>query len=277
MNLRSKNVASFLAPSFFQLDYLLTIFCFFCVSGLAVVKAQEGKDTREGETVSLECRFSQKITTENSTYFWLRTNKNKHDNVAIQSTPLESNYRIDFRPDQGRYDLTITNTSYERDNGMFECRVKASGTGRELHSQAYSLTVLTPPEPPKISPGPNTTTTEGKKIELACSSVGGSPEPYIKWYRDGNSHPLNAIARKANGKEDVTRAVLQLTPTKDDDGAVFRCFVWNRAMADETKMEASVTLSVNCKSTLLFLFYYFPSNSSSQTLISISDSFYTQN
>lgn len=218
--------------------------------------AEEGKDTREGETVSLECRFPQQITTQHPTYFWLRTNKEKHDNVAIQSTPLESNYRIDFRPEEGRYDLTIMNTSYERDNGMFECRVKASGTGRELHSQAYTLTVLTPPEPPKVSPGPNPTVTEGRKIELACSSAGGSPEPYIKWYREGSSHPLDAVVRKANGKEDVTRAVLELTPSKEDDGAIYRCFVWNRAMSDDTKMEASVTLSVNCKYYFHFIFFY---------------------
>lgn len=226
---------------------LVLTFSTFFVPGLVAAAAEEGKDTREGETVSLECRFPPQVASLNPTYYWLRTNKKKHDNVAIQSTLLESNYRINFGPEQGLYDLTIMNTSYDRDNGVFECKVKAAGTGRDLHSQSYVLTVLTPPEPPKVSPGPNPTVTEGKKIELTCSSSGGSPEPYVKWYRDGNTLPLDAVVKKGTGKEDVTKAVLTVTPTKADDGAVYRCYVWNRAMADEAKMEASVTLNVNCK------------------------------
>lgn len=139
----------------------------------------------------------------------------------------------------------IMNTSYDRDNGMFECRVKAAGSGRDLHSQSYSLTVLTPPEPPKVSPGPKPTVTEDKKLELTCSSAGGSPEPYIRWYKDGNNQPLESTMRKGNG--DTTMAVLQLTPSRTDDGSVYRCYVWNRAMPEGTKMEASVTLNVNCE------------------------------
>jgi len=119
--------------------------------------------------------------------------------------------------------------------------------------QSYTLTVLTPPGPPRITPGPEPTVTEGKKLELTCSSVGGSPEPYIKWYRDGSSQPLDAPLKR--GQDDVTYAVLGVTPTKDDDGARFRCFVWNRAMPDNSKMEASVNLNVNCK-FIFNKFYY---------------------
>lgn len=99
------------------------------------IAAQEDRDTRESEDVSLECRFPPSIAGKNPKYFWLRTNKKNHDNVAVQDTPLERNYRIDFRPELGRYDLLISNTSYDRDNGRFECRVKAAGSGQDLHSQ----------------------------------------------------------------------------------------------------------------------------------------------
>lgn len=237
----------------FRPNHSIIFIFIFLLTGLAMAWGkEEGKDTREGENVSLECRFPPQIAKQNPTYFWLRTNKLKHDNVAVQNTALESNYGIDFRPEQGRYDLMITNTSYDRDNGMFECRVKAAGSGRDLHSQGYNLTVLTPPEPPKVLPGNNPTITEGKKIELICSSAGGSPEPYIKWYKEGSKQPLDAPIRIGNAK-DVTMAVLQLTPSRNDDGSVYRCFVWNRAMPDGTKMENSVTLNVNCE----YIYFYF--------------------
>lgn len=75
--------------------------------------------------------------------------------------------------------------------------------------------------------------------------MGGSPEPYIKWYREGSNQALDAPIRR--GQDDVTMAVLSLSPSKEDDGAVFRCVVWNRAMPDNSKMDSSVSLSVNCK------------------------------
>lgn len=140
----------------------------------------EVKDTREGEDVTLSCRFDPAHALQNPTYFWLRVNTRKHDNVAINEAPLDSNYRLDFRPDQGRYDLLISNVSYERDNGQFECRIKAPGTGKDLHSKALALTVLTPPDAPTVSPGPRPVATEGKPLQLTCASAGGSPDPIIR-------------------------------------------------------------------------------------------------
>lgn len=89
------------------------------------------------------------------------------------------NFRVDFRPKKGIYDLQITNTSYSRDNGRFECRIKAVGTGADVHQEYYNLTVLTPPQPPLVAPGNIVVSTEEKKQELTCSSVGGSPDPTI--------------------------------------------------------------------------------------------------
>lgn len=81
--------------------------------------------------------------------------------------------------------MLISNASYERDNGKFECKVKAGGSGTNLHAQKYTLTVLTVPQPPAVAPGTHVTTTEGKRQELTCSSVGGSPDPQVRWYREG--------------------------------------------------------------------------------------------
>lgn len=96
---------------------------------------------------------------------------------------------MDNRPEIGRYDLHITNASYERDNGRFECRVKEGGTGHDRHSQSYMLTVLTLPQQPRLAPGAYVTATEGKRQDLTCSSTGGSPDPTITWYREGMYSP----------------------------------------------------------------------------------------
>lgn len=57
------------------------------------IKSEEARDTREGEDVTLECRFSPQLTAMQPAYFWVRTNRRDHDNVAIQGTPLDVNYR----------------------------------------------------------------------------------------------------------------------------------------------------------------------------------------
>lgn len=156
--------------------------------------------------------------------------------------------RLDFRPELGIYDLLISNSTYERDNGKFECRLKAAGTGREIHSQSFQITVLTPPSPPRITPGPNPVATEGRPLELSCGSAGGSPDPIVRWYREGVPDPIDSVTRISNvNKETVTSAVLQVTPSREDDGAVYRCVVWNRAMVEGIKFETRTTLSVNCE------------------------------
>ncbi|XKL61368.1 hypothetical protein PGB90_008425 [Kerria lacca] len=208
------------------------------------ISAQNAKDAKEGENVTLECRFSAEITTPETTFYWLRTNKKSQDMAAIKATPLDPGYELDFRPDQGRYDLHISNASYERDNGKYECRLKAAGSGRDLHSQSFVVTVLTPPEPPRISPSPNPTATEGKPFELTCSSSGGSPEPVIRWFREGQQEITDSVTRSTS-RDSVTSAVLNLKPSRTDDGAIYRCIVWNRAMPEGKKLDTKVTLGVN--------------------------------
>lgn len=86
---------------------------------------------------------------------------------------------LDFRPDRGIYDLQIISASYGRDNGRFECRIKAVGTGADVHQEYYNITVLTAPQPPQVAPGAISIATEDKKQELTCTSIGGSPDPTI--------------------------------------------------------------------------------------------------
>ncbi|GLH07354.1 Down syndrome cell adhesion molecule-like protein Dscam2 [Gryllus bimaculatus] len=213
---------------------------------LPVIPAEDAEDTREGEDVTLKCRFPPQVGALAPTFFWVRNNKhNQHDNVAIQQNPLDAYYRVDFKPEQGRYDLLISNASYERDNGLFACYVKEAGSGQDLHSQAFALTVLTPPGAPRVLPGPTPTLTEGKSAELTCSSTGGSPDPDIKWYKAGSEYPLDAELRPGNSRDAPTAAVLRVTPARGDDGAAYRCVVWNRALSDGSHLVTNVTLNVN--------------------------------
>ncbi|CAD7000715.1 unnamed protein product [Ceratitis capitata] len=107
----------------------------------------------------------------NATYIQLSSQMCKVRSILI--------FLPDYRPERGIYDLQIKNASYNRDNGRFECRIKAKGTGADVHQEFYNLTVLTPPHPPVISPGNVAIATEDVKMELTCSSIGGSPDPTI--------------------------------------------------------------------------------------------------
>ena len=106
--------------------------------------------------------------------------------LFIGGLQLENNYALDFKPENGLYHLRISNATYDRDNGRFECRMKEGKTGKILHAQSFDLTVLLEPSPPTIRPA-NPTATEGRPFNLTCSSVGGSPPPQIKWYKLGKS------------------------------------------------------------------------------------------
>lgn len=86
---------------------------------------------------------------------------------------------MDFKPERGIYDLHIENAAYNRDNGRFECRIKAIGTGADVHQVYFNITILTPPQSPMVAPGTIATATEDKKLDLTCSSIGGSPDPTI--------------------------------------------------------------------------------------------------
>uniref|UniRef100_A0A182QBN7 Ig-like domain-containing protein n=1 Tax=Anopheles farauti TaxID=69004 RepID=A0A182QBN7_9DIPT len=212
--------------------------------GLAV--ANKTMDTREGEDVTLKCRFNEHYSDREYSYYWAQQSPNKYDNVAIKGDTFNSNYKIDYRPNQGIYDLQIFNVSYARDNGRFECRIKQIGSDNAIYEDYYNLTVLTPPQPPLIFPGSETTATEDKKQELTCSSVGGSPDPTISWYREGSTTPLAANLIYGGSRDMQTTSTLTIIPRREDDGAKFTCVVWNRALPESQRLETVTTLSVNC-------------------------------
>ena len=49
-------------------------------------------DVTEGTDVTLKCRFQPELSQRASQLFWIRTNREGHDNVAIGETPYQTNY-----------------------------------------------------------------------------------------------------------------------------------------------------------------------------------------
>lgn len=101
------------------------------------VSSEEGfRDTREGEDVTLECRFPPQTSRDTLTYYWAKKNKQTHDNVAIGDVPLDTNYKWVFSfnlkfpplPTLGKYsnlaDVSPVQTAYrtyEEISGLYCC------------------------------------------------------------------------------------------------------------------------------------------------------------
>lgn len=187
-------------------------------------------DTHEGSKLQLQCRFPP--PRQNVTSYWLvRTQVDNVDNAAIDDRALSPNYKVFMNLAQGRFDLQIKNVSYERDNGKYECRIKVITPGEDWYRKFVVLTVLRPPSQPKINLS-DSHVTEGKSLTLECLTEGGSPEPEVRWYRGNNGTILHV------GK------TMEIMPTREDDGASFRCVVRNRAMNEGETLNALETLNV---------------------------------
>lgn len=108
-------------------------------------RVAENKDAVEGETIRLACRFNPSLLRHSGhelVYYWQRTNKKSTDVAAINTNTLVKDYVLESLPHEGKYDLRIDAAEYDRDNGLFECRIKEAGSGTEILSMSYVVTIL---------------------------------------------------------------------------------------------------------------------------------------
>lgn len=75
----------------------------------------------------------------------------------------------------GDFSLDIYPVHLE-DDAKYQCQVSPGPLGQPgIRSRFAQLSVLVPPDPPKILQGPVLLTTEDREVELECVSVGGKP------------------------------------------------------------------------------------------------------
>lgn len=68
------------------------------------------------------------------------------------------------------------------DDAQFQCQIGAADGVKPIRSRYATLTVLVPPEPPKLMPtGDLFRTVEGRQVELRCESRGGKPASEVSY------------------------------------------------------------------------------------------------
>lgn len=127
-----------------------------------------------GARVTLPCRVINKqgVLQWTKDNFGLGTHRNLsgYERYSMIGSDEEGDYSLDVYP------VMLD------DDALYECQVSPGPDGEKgLRSTIAKLTVIVPPEPPKILQGDYLLVTEDRKIELECISVGGKPAAEV-WY-----------------------------------------------------------------------------------------------
>lgn len=70
------------------------------------------------------------------------------------------------------------------DDARYQCQVSPGPLGEPgIRSEYATLSVLVPPEAPRISQGSVLTTTEDREIELECISAAGKPAAEVSIFK----------------------------------------------------------------------------------------------
>lgn len=116
---------------------------------------------------------------------------------------------------------------------------------------------IVPPQQPIIGLGSASAPREGQEYQLSCQSQGGNPEPNITWFRNeqqivpGSLVGLRVEQTRLNG---TTTNTLSWIPSIEDHNAVYKCSVWNKAMASMIQpLESETRIRVECKYALFLM------------------------
>ncbi|XP_038111190.1 irregular chiasm C-roughest protein [Culex quinquefasciatus] len=192
-----------------------------------------------GSKVTLPCRVESKVgqlqwTKDDFGLGWHR-NLSGFDRYSMIGSDEEGDYSLEIYPvmldDEARY----------------QCQVSPGKDGTPgIRSRFASITILVPPEPPKIIQGDFLVTTEDREIELECVSVGGKPAAEITWI-DGLGNVMTKGIEYV--KEPLTdtgrytaKSILKLTPKKEHHNTSFTCQAQNTA--DRTYRSVKLKLEV---------------------------------
>ncbi|XP_055303308.1 irregular chiasm C-roughest protein-like isoform X2 [Sitodiplosis mosellana] len=148
--------------------------------------------------------------------------------------------------EEGDFSLDIYPVMLD-DDARYQCQVGPGPQGQPgIRSRFATITILVPPEPPRILQGDHLVTTEDREIELECVSVGGKPAAEITWI-DGLGNVLTAgidymKEPLADSRRVTAKSILKLTPKKEHHNTTFTCQAQNTA--DRTYRSAKLKLEV---------------------------------
>ncbi|KAH8416396.1 hypothetical protein KR222_001578 [Zaprionus bogoriensis] len=190
-----------------------------------------------GSRVTLPCRVMQKVGalqwTKDDFGLGQHRNLSGFERYSMVGSDEEGDFSLDIYP------LMLD------DDAKYQCQVGPGPLGEQgIRSRFANLTVLVPPEAPKIQQGDYLVTTEDREIELECISEGGKPAAEITWI-DGLGNVLQAesfFEPLSDSRRVTTRSVLKLAPKKKYHNTTITCHAQNTA--DRTHRSAKVLLEV---------------------------------
>lgn len=192
-----------------------------------------------GSRVTLPCRVINKTGVLQWTKddFGLGTHRNLSgfDRYSMIGSDEEGDFSLDIFP------VMLD------DDARFQCQVGPGLAGEPgIRSKFATLTVLVPPEPPRIVQGDFLVTTEDREIELECVSLAGKPAAEITWI-DGLGNVLGngleyIVEALPDGRRFTAKSILKLTPKKEHHNTTFTCQAQNTA--DRTYRSARLRLEV---------------------------------
>ncbi|XP_038217087.1 irregular chiasm C-roughest protein-like isoform X2 [Zerene cesonia] len=228
----------------FQPLFLLlrTLLCLSVVWGYHEQKfAMEPQDQTAviGSRVTLPCRVENKAGqlqwTKDDFGLGLHRDLSGYDRYKMIGSDEEGDYSLDIR------DVTL------EDDAKYQCQVSSGSRGEPAIRSRYArLTVLVPPEPPKILQGNFYSTTEDRIIKLECVSVGGKPPAEITWV-DSNAGVLTqgvtyTVEALPDGQRFTAKSVIKMTPKQEHHNQTFICQAQNTA--DRAYRAASIQIEV---------------------------------
>ena len=131
------------------------------------------KTVIEGEDVTLRCRVEQLLGGLQWTFndFGLGLNR---------SLPGYDRYTMLGSDDSGTWDLHIEDVR-PADEGLYQCQILASSRSPPLRSDYAQLRVVSRPQPPILTSGPEFVVREDSNGLVQCISKGSRPAAEIVW------------------------------------------------------------------------------------------------
>ncbi|XP_045457394.1 irregular chiasm C-roughest protein-like [Melitaea cinxia] len=233
-------------PLFLLLRTWVCVFVFMtcvCVCGGYVEQkfAMEPQDQTAvmGSRVTLPCRVENKAGqlqwTKDDFGLGLHRDLSGYDRYKMIGSDEEGDYSLDIR------EVTL------EDDAKYQCQVSSGLRGEPAIRSRYArLTVLVPPEPPKILEGNLFTVSVGNMIHLACESVGGKPPAEITWV-DSNAGVLTqgltyTVEPMSDGQRFTARSIIRMPAKYEHNNQTFTCQAQNTA--DRAYRAASIRIEV---------------------------------